>query len=375
MPQQLQLKSMSLTNINEFRRTMMRRITKGIGSSQSNNSRPIDTTKVKRILIIRPNHRLGNMLLITPLVQEVQATFPNSKIDIFAKGGLASIIFKNYKNVDRIIQLPKKHFKELAAYIKGWLSLKKQPYDLVINVDENSSSGRLSTQFANSNYKVFGDFKEAIQAKYSDHEHMAKHPVYNLREYLSGLGLDSGKRPVAALDLKLDAAELAAGKEKLLEIVPNDKPVICLYTYATGTKMHSQEWWTAFYARLKQEYSDFHIIEILPVENVSQLNFEAPHFYSKDIREIAAVIASTKIFIGADSGMMHLASAAQIPTVGLFSVTSGNRYQPYDNGSIAVNTNETNTASLIKILDSILRRSYLIFLLFLECDWFNLVNL
>jgi ADP-heptose:LPS heptosyltransferase len=41
-------------------------------------------------------------------------------------------------------------------------------------------------------------------------------------------------------------------------------------------------------------------------ENVSQIAFKSPTFYSKDIREIGAVIANTEIFIGADSGIMHL---------------------------------------------------------------------
>jgi hypothetical protein len=38
-------------------------------------------------------------------------------------------------------------------------------------------------------------------------------------------------------------------------------------------------------------------------ENVSQIAFK-PTFYSKDIREIGAVIANTEIFIGADSGII-----------------------------------------------------------------------
>jgi hypothetical protein len=55
-----------------------------------------------------------------------------------------------------------------------------------------------------------------------------------------------------------------------------------------------------FYALL-QRISDYNIIEILPVENVSQIAFKSPVFYSKDIREIGAVIANTEIFIGADN--------------------------------------------------------------------------
>jgi hypothetical protein len=56
----------------------MRRLTKNVGASQFDQN--IDLTKVKfnKILICRPNPRLGNQLLIT-LLQEVIATFPNAK--------------------------------------------------------------------------------------------------------------------------------------------------------------------------------------------------------------------------------------------------------------------------------------------------------
>jgi muconolactone delta-isomerase len=66
---------------------------------------------------------------------------------------------------------------------------------------------------------------------------------------------------------------------------------------------------------LKAEYSNYNIIEVLPVENVSQIGFKAPTFYSKDVREIGALMANTEVFI--DSGIMHLASASKVST-GLF---------------------------------------------------------
>ena len=117
----------------------------------------ISKGEIKRILICRPNHRLGNMLLITPLVQEVIEYFPNCKIDLFVKGFLGPIVFKNYANVNNFIQLPKKPHKELIKYLKGWLRIKKESYDLVVNVISTSSSGRLSAQLSNGKYKFFGD--------------------------------------------------------------------------------------------------------------------------------------------------------------------------------------------------------------------------
>jgi ADP-heptose:LPS heptosyltransferase len=77
-----------------------------------NQNLPMIDAIIKTVLISRPNHRLGQ-LLITPLVQEVTDTFPNCKIDLFVKGNIAAIIFENYENIDSIIKLPKKHFNDL----------------------------------------------------------------------------------------------------------------------------------------------------------------------------------------------------------------------------------------------------------------------
>ena len=80
--------------INTARRSLMRRLTRNIGKSNAGikNNQNI---QIKRILISRPNHRLGNLLLLTPLVQEVISTFPDSKIDLFVKGGVTPIIYIN----------------------------------------------------------------------------------------------------------------------------------------------------------------------------------------------------------------------------------------------------------------------------------------
>jgi ADP-heptose:LPS heptosyltransferase len=344
-----------LQKVNVYRRILTHSLTKNIGSSQKNQK--IDLTQkieIKRVLISRPNHRLGNLLLITPLVQEVVATFPECKIDLFVKGGLAPIVFQNYENINYIIELPKKPFKNLIAYFQVWIKIKKQHYDIVINVDKGSSSGRLSAQFANAKYKFFGEVDENIQLKYTDYEHIAKYPVYEFRSFLTKLGFEKNENPVPSLDIKLSPTEIAEGQKIVKEIVKNDIKTISIFTYATDDKCYSESWWEEFYERLKTEYPNYNIIEVLPVENISQIGFKAPTFYSKDIREIGSVIANTVIFIGADSGIMHLASASRTPTVGLFSRPNLNMYTPYNNNSVAINTNSNNTDDCIKIINHIL---------------------
>lgn len=339
-----------------LRRKIMTGITGNLGSSERHvNYDPIIQSEIKKVLIVRPNHRLGNQLLLSPLIQEIQSAFPNSKVDLFVKGGLAPIIFRNYTGLDKIIALPKKHFKELYKYTKGWFYINRQNYDLVINVEKGSSSGNLATHLSSARYKMFGEETEQYKIK-DNYEHAAKKPVYNFRDFILERGIKSEQSAVPTLDLKLDEAEIAKGKDILNSLVPEGQGTICIFTHATGTKNYPEEWWKSFHRDLKAGLKGYNILEILPIENISKLDFSEPSFYSKDIREMGAVMANTDIFIGADSGIMHLASSVKIPTLGLFSVTNSDKYQPYGNQSRAVNTDEIESGDLVKIIKSILMR-------------------
>ena len=349
----------TLKKINVFRRKLTKLLTKNIGNTQIyENYDLVNKEDIKRILICRPNHRLGNQLLITPIVQELIEIFPNSKIDLFVKGNIASVIFKNYDNIDTIISLPKEHFKHIFKYLWGWIQLRQKRYDLVINAIGNSSSGKLSTKFSNSKHKYFGDCNnDSVQnLKNKDHIHIAKCPVYALRNYLSKIGIDINKTKIASLDIKLSDLEIAEGKKLLKKLVNNDKKTICLFTYATGDKCYSETWWLELYEALTVKYTNYNIIEILPVENISKINFKAPNFYSKDIRQICSFIANTDVFVIADSGMMHLASASLTPTIGLFSITNTEVYQPSYNKNIGINTNSMNTNEIIEIIENVLSK-------------------
>lgn len=343
-----------LKKTDPFRRKITRNLLNLIGFFKRNrNADVIIKESIKRVLICRPNHRLGNQLLITPLIQEVENVFPNARTDLFLKGNLGKLIFENYSSVDRLITLPKKHFKELHKYIYGWFILKTRKYDLVINADSGSSSGRLATQISNANYRLFED--EMSKPKPLDYNHFAKKSVYQLREYLKKSGIQISENEIPLLNIILKQEEIINGKKILNQITKNDKPTIGIYTFATLNKCYAPEIWMHFYKALKMKYeSDYNIIEILPVENVSQINFTAPYFYSKDIRELASIIGAMKIFISADCGMMHLASASKIPVVGLFKFDNVEKYQPYGNKSIGICTQDLNPKNIFKEIDSII---------------------
>lgn len=332
----------------------MRGISSGIGKKDKVNKESI--TKVKRVLIIRPNHRLGNQLLISPLIQEVIAIYPNCTIDLFTKGGLAPFLFHEYSNIRNYFMLPKKHFKQLNKYIATWIKMAFHRYDLVINAGPSSSSGSFALKLVFASNKL--NLKEVISAVcYEDYSHMAKQSIYHLREALKGTSLDRSGKPFPTLNIQLTEAELVQGKKILDSLVSPEKPTIMLYTYATGAKCFSSDWWIPYYESLKNKYSDYNILEILPAENISMIKFKAVSYLSMDLRMLTAVMAHGVVLIGTDSGMMHMGVCAQIPIVGLFNVTNPLIYGPYGNSSLSINIHDKNADErLDKAVEEILRK-------------------
>lgn len=340
-------------HINNFRRKLTRNLTKNIGGQDVFISET-DKKHIRRVLIIRPNHRLGNMLMVTPIVQEVSKQFPYAKISIFVKGNAAYPIFQEYNSVENIISLPKKAFKDFFKYLWVWYKLLFNSYDLTINVIPHSSSGKIATQCSRSAFKLYGSLEPTDTLQCPNFNQQACHIVYSFREYLRKSGIQPIETPIPTMDLKLNLEELQRGKELLDSITQNNKKTLAIFTYATGNKCFSRLFWNSFYDALCKEFHQYNIVEILPVENISQIDFRASTFYSKDLREIGAFIANCEVFIGADSGMMHLASASLAPTIGLFSITEIESFKPYGNGSQAVLITKNNYQECLELTKKIL---------------------
>ncbi|WP_333663315.1 glycosyltransferase family 9 protein [Chishuiella changwenlii] len=342
--------------VNQYRRKIMRSLTGDIGKDSLNKINNNEVLKLDKVLVSRPNHRLGNTLLITPLIQEIIAYNPQVKIDLFVKGRVTPIIFENYPQIDQIIMLPKKPLKELGAYLKGWSKLKKKKYDLVINVEKGSSSGKISTNMARAKHKLFGeefisDTRQEIQL------HQAQYPVYQFRKFLELFGNEPNSNQVLSMNMKLTDKEKEKGKEILEGVTKNsDKKTLAFFTFATGGKCYSEEWWTTFYELFYPKYAEeYNLIEILPVENISMLQRRLPEFYSKDVREIAAVMYNCEIVVAADSGMMHLSCAAPTKTIGLFKSESFlERYKPYGNENAVVVAKDDNQQGVMKEIERLL---------------------
>ncbi len=326
---------------NIYKRRFFKMLTSSLKNSKNiNELSKVDNKNIRRILVIRPNHRLGNQLLLSPLVQTLESEFPNSKIDLLVNGNLSKILFENYESVGEVYSLPKKPFKNLLKYLKVIFKIITSKYDITIAGDENSNSSKIFTKLSRAKFKIFTSVNSTNRSI-----HKAKKPIDNL---LSILDKEKIGKNYPDLNIKLTDAEIKSGNNILSDLFTESRNTVAIFTNATGKKKKSKKWWNEFCLKLEDAIPNVNILEILPKENISQVDFKYKSYLSNDLREMAAVIENCSVFIGADSGVMHLATSTNTATFGLFNGrTNPEVYGPYGNHKCFVETNKIKIEDLV----------------------------
>jgi heptosyltransferase III len=309
----------------------------GEGRAVTADASPLPTEGVFRILVCRVTHSLGNTLLLTPLIRELQSTYPGAEVDILTRSLAATEIFGAFRCVRMILRLPAHGFRHPIQFVGGLLQMRRVHYDLVIDPCLRSQTGRLALLLAKGRFKLgfIGSGKNAAIThaipKPIQTCHVGQLPVLLLRTALGKTALES----YPTLGIGLTPAEREVGVATLADLTHNlpdartKKGVIGIFANATGPKLLGSAWWRRFMAVLETHYVDYSIIEIVPVSGKSLLDSRYPAYYSSSIRKLAGVLSELAVFISADCGVLHLACASGTPAIGIFTVTDPAEWGPY----------------------------------------------
>lgn len=310
---------------------------------------PIPRKGIYRILVCRPNHRLGNTILLTPLISELERIYKGAEIDIISEGDVACEVFESFFSVKNIYCLPRRGFKHPVPFLGMLLRVRRTTYDLIVDPCVGSGFSRALTKFFRGRYKLgFSDTLEGSGLTHAVPEavamrHMAQRPVNLLRAALApAIG---SSEPYPSLDIRLTDAERAQGRAAIQQLLCDSMqtvtpPVVGIFANATGAKRYPASWWSEFIAAFKEASPQSSLIELIPMHGHSMLGEAWPGYYSSDIRRMGAVMAGMDLMISADCGVMHLAVASKVPTVGMFCVTDAAVYSPYGMGSCSLSTKD-----------------------------------
>lgn len=307
---------------------------------------------IHRVLISRPNHRLGNTVLMSALITEVQTLYPGAEIDLVGSEA-TDTIYSPLFGVYRVFTLPRRIARHLW-YTAGILrEIRSCRYDLAIDACNGSQSGKILLSLANARFKLgFPEEGTGLESAWQAlpwPEHLAHRAVFLLREAYAG----KTSQTYPPLRVVFSQSEMAEARRMLSCLCSASGeagagPVLGVFANATGAKCYGEGWWDDFFDVFQKLYPDVRIIELVAAHGRSNLGDRFVPFYTRNLRHLAAMVAVMDGFISADCGVMHLAAASGTPTLGLFSITDPVKYAPYGGANTGIDTRHVAAADAAK---------------------------
>ena len=289
----------------------------------------LNPDEIQSILIVRPNYRIGNLLFLTPLLEQLQTNMPHTKVDIIVGMKLAGDILQEIPNVKNVFSLPRDILYKPHKFLEILLKVRKTRYDLVLNISAGSLSSELVTLLTKATYKAsFESNKTLIPLTHKiKREHLFEHAGSKPLELLK---IFPFKLPTKEQELQIFLTQEEKKKakddfEKLLQNNPKQK-VISIFRNARFDKKIEDSWWLEWFEALKKIDKDIVVVDVLSPDVPTKLHHDMLEYQNKNLRILGAFFQQTSLYISADTGPLHLALASKAKTLALFNKTSKERY-------------------------------------------------
>lgn len=302
------------------------------------------------VVIVRPNRRLGNSLLLIPLIKAIAQQYPECGIDLILSHRGAADLLQLLPQVNRCWVFDPALRRRPLELIRWLYALRQQKFDVAVDPVENSTTGRLMLMFCQCRQRWGLDGPEQWV------------PLHQRCAPLSGVK-HAGLRPLAVMPQSARVKAALTTMNICFRDVHSPsrlhraKPRIGLCSVATGDKQYPPEQWMRLLTIVQERIPDAELIEFLPLNRQQGLADNVNACCPGSPREYADAIQDLSVFVVADSGPMHLAAACGIPTVGLFKVTDPEVYAPLNPLSIALCCGPDDPAVIDAIIERIPCRS------------------
>lgn len=262
----------------------------------------------QRILFITAT-RIGDAVISTGLLSDLLRRYPTARFTV-ACGPVAAGVFQAMPRLERLILMPKQKWD--GHWFKLWGQVVRQRWDLVVDL---RGSGTAFFLHARSRRVLKG----------------GRRPGSRLAQLADSMGVSPPPLPVAWTS--------AADRARAAALLPAEGPLIGLGPTANwGGKVWPPARFVALFQRLRDEalpgarpviFAGPGPQEAAMAQPVRDALPEAIDLAGQlSLSEAAACLARMDLFVGNDSGLMHLAAAAGAPTLGLFGPSPVDEYAP-----------------------------------------------
>lgn len=259
--------------------------------------------------------RLGDAVLSTGLLDHLIRTHPDAQITVVC-GPVAEGIFDRMPNRTRTIVLHKR--SRSRHWLPLWADVVLHVWDLVVDIRGSALSWLIPTRRRAVFRRIDGP---------------------KIAQLGAILGLSPPPLPVAWI------AE--ADRNRIRNLLPTDRPIVALAPTANWQpKVWPAERFAAAFHALTASTIPNAVPVVVGGPGPAERAMAAPLLAvlpqaidlvgTLSLPEVAAVLQAASLFIGNDSGLMHLSAAAGAPTVGLFGPTDAATYRPAGRRATAV---------------------------------------
>jgi len=313
--------------------------------TQRKNS--IKKNLIKNILVIQPGG-IGDILRLFPALEVISLNFPQASISVlvFPKVREVFELFPRKKVIKEVIEYePEGKHKSILKRFSLILSLRKKDYDLIYApVRGRGTDGTmLMAFFIGAPYRIGFATRDTkgvlytISTKFKGNLSITKQNLLLLK--------------AAGLEIKKETTELNISKGEMLlvkNLINNYFPVITLH-FGANWQAKYRTWPIENYISLIKHLLERRGAKVILIGGKAEIKIaervcqKVKHNHlinlvgKTTIPQMTAIIKSSHLFIGNDSGPLHIAQLVGTPFVGIFGATS----------PIQVLSHSTNTPKVI----------------------------
>ncbi len=271
-----------------------------------------------KILVISSN-LIGDTILSTGVIRFFNKQNPEAKFT-FVIGPSAKPIFKNFKSVEKIITVSKKklnmHWLEIIykCFGKKWdviIDFRSSLISYILSHNKNyifKKKSKINHVQQLSNYFGFDCSELFIENNYEEEKIVTKNISENFNYFVIFPG--GNWKPKI-----WNAENYNALMKNILSKNKNIKFIL------VGSNSEEK----IYYNQITKNIDNKHIVNL----------------FGSSLTQTAAYMKKSKIFIGNDSGLSHIAAASNLKSIVLFGPTNDKVYGPFQKGSQVVRTKES----------------------------------
>jgi heptosyltransferase-3 len=324
-------------------------------SPESKQDEPLELPKeyIDKILLVRPNFRIGDSLLATPAIFMFRKNFPRAKID-FVGGPVSRVLFENLP-IDHHYQTTRRFPDASWAYFGLLRQIRSVGYDLAVEVSVSQSAmGAFIVGLSGSRLRVGRKGRRDFWFNVKIPKPAESNKYQAVQIFLASVGLKGDILP----SMVLSAEERDAGLKRIVGLtVKGQGPIVGVFV---GARISRGKGWPKEY--FLELIHDLHahglkVVVFLGPEEKSSIDFfrqslksDVALVYEPSLRVFAGMISACQLFVTCDSGPMHLACALRVRTVAIFQKPDFNRWGPPSNlGTVAYKPEGVSARDVLKV--------------------------